>query len=104
MNIAKIMKQAQRMQDDLKKIQEELAKRTYEGVAGGGAVKAICTGDSDLKSVKISSEVFKDGDAEMLQDLVLTAVREAMAKAKQDAQDKMSNLTAGMELPGGLGF
>lgn len=92
------------MQDDLKKVQEELATRTYEGVAGGGAVTAVSGGDSELKSITISPDVIKDGDSEMLQDLVLTAVRDAMSKAKDDAQKEMSGLTAGMGLPPGMGI
>lgn len=103
MNIAKLMKQAQKMQTDMQKVQEELATRTYEGGAGGGAVKATASGDGELKSLTISPDLLKDGDVEMLQDMVLTAVKEACAKAKEEMQAEMSKLTSGLGLPG-MGF
>jgi len=102
MNIAKMMKQAQQMQAKMQQIQEDLAQRTYEASAGGGAVKAIAAGDGELKSLTISPDLIKDAasDPEMLQDLVLTAVREASSKAKADAAAEMGKVTAGMGLPG----
>jgi len=104
MNIAKMMKQAQQMQSNLQKVQEDLAKRTYEATAGGGAVKAICTGEGHLQSLTISPEIVKEGDVEMLQDLILTAVQEVAEKARTEMQREMGKLTAGMGLPPGLGF
>ncbi|MFH1067767.1 MAG: YbaB/EbfC family nucleoid-associated protein [bacterium] len=104
MNIAKLMKQAQKMQGDLQRVQAELATRLYEGSAGGGAVKAVCSGDGELKSVKISPELLKEADVEMLQDLIVTAVREASSKAKEEMQREMGSLTGGMGLPPGMGF
>jgi nucleoid-associated protein EbfC len=102
MNIAKMMKQAQQMQGKMQQIQEDLAKRTYEASAGGGAVKATASGDGELKSLTISPDLIKDAasDPDMLQDLILTAIREASAKAKTDAAAEMGKVTAGLGLPG----
>ncbi|MDD5260268.1 MAG: YbaB/EbfC family nucleoid-associated protein [Methylacidiphilales bacterium] len=100
MNIAKMMKQAQKMQADMQRMQEELAKQTFEGSAGGGVVKAVAGGDGELKSITISPEILKDGDVEMLQDLIVTAVREASDKGKQAAQSQISQLSSGLGLPG----
>ena len=103
MNIAKMMKQAQKMQADMARIQEELAKKTFEATAGGGAVKAVANGEGELQSLTISPELLKDGDAEMLQDLIVTAVQEASQTAKKEAQKEMGKLTSGLNIPG-LGF
>jgi DNA-binding YbaB/EbfC family protein len=102
MNIAKMMKQAQQMQSQMQRIQEDLAQRHYEATAGGGAVKAVVGGDGDLKSLTLSPDLVKDaaGDPEMLQDLIVTVVREASGKAKAEAAAEMGKLTAGMGLPG----
>lgn len=102
MNIAKMMKQAQQMQAKMQQIQQDLAQRSYEASAGGGAVKAVADGTGELKSLTISPDLIKDAatDPEMLQDLILTAVREASAKAKADAAAEMGKITAGMGLPG----
>ena len=102
MNIAKMMKQAQKMQSDMAKIQEELANETYEAEAAGGMIKAVASGDGELKSITISPELIKDAadDAEMLQDMIITVVREAVDKGKADAQEKMGGLTKGMNIPG----
>lgn len=102
MNIAKMMKQAQQMQSQMQRIQEDLARRTYEATAGGGAVKAVASGDGELKTLTLSPDLVKDaaGDPEMLQDLILTAVREASAKAKADAAAEMAKVTSGLGLPG----
>ena len=103
MNIAKMMKQAQKMQADMARIQGELAKKTFEATAGGGAVKAVANGEGDLQSLTIDPAILKDADAEMLQDLIVTAVQEASQTAKQEAQKEMGKLTAGLNIPG-LGF
>ncbi len=102
MNIAKLMKQAQKMQADAARIQEELASRTYEATAGGGAVKAVSRGDGELLELKIDPQVIKDAadDAGMLEDLILTAIQEACGKAKVEAQAEMGKLTSGLGLPG----
>ncbi|MDR1191055.1 MAG: YbaB/EbfC family nucleoid-associated protein [Verrucomicrobiales bacterium] len=103
MNIAKMMKQAQKMQTDMARIQGELAKKTFEATAGGGAVKAVANGEGDLQSLTIAPELLKDADAEMLQDLIVSAVQEASQTAKKEAQKEMGKLTAGLGIPG-LGF
>jgi DNA-binding YbaB/EbfC family protein len=100
MNIAKMMKQAQKMQGDMQRIQEDLAQRSYEASAAAGAVKATVGGDGELKSLILSPDLLKEGDAEMLQDLIVTAVREAGAKAKEEAAKEMGKLTAGLGIPG----
>ncbi len=102
MNIAKMMKQAQKMQADAKRIQEELAAKTFEAESGGGAVKAVATGDGELKSITISPDLIKDAadDAGLLEDMVLSAVREAIGKGKEAAAAEMGQLTAGLGLPG----
>ncbi len=102
--MAKLMKQAQQMQASMQKMQEDLGNRLYEGSAGGGAVTATCTGGGDLKSIRISPDIVKDGDVEMLQDLIVTAVTDASGKAKAEAQKELGKLTGGMGLPSGLGF
>ena len=100
MNMMKMMKQAQQMQAKMQKMQAELAQREYEAEAGGGAVKVRANGEGVLLAVKIDPEIVADGDAEMLEDLVLTAANEAIQKGKEEIQAEMSSLTAGMGLPG----
>lgn len=102
MNPLKMMKQAQQMQAKMLQLQEDLARRTYEATAGGNAVKAIASGDGELKSLTISPDLIRDSanDPELLQDMVVTAVREAMSKAKADAAAEMGKLTSGLGLPG----
>lgn len=100
MNIAKMMKQAQKMQSDMQRVQEELALRTYEASAAGGSIKAVVGGDGELKSLTLSPDILKEGDAEMLQDLIVTAVREATLLSKNEATKEMSKLTAGLGIPG----
>ncbi|MDZ4788344.1 MAG: YbaB/EbfC family nucleoid-associated protein [Blastochloris sp.] len=100
MNIAKMMKQAQKMQGDMQRVQEELALRNYEATAASGAIKAVVGGDGELKSLTLSPEIVKEGDAEMLQDLIVTAVREATELSKTEAAKEMGKLTAGLGIPG----
>jgi len=98
--MAQLLKQANQMQNKMKKVQEELAARDYEGTAGGGVVKAIVNGDHFVKSVKIDPEVMKAGDVEMLQDMVLAAVNEAVKTARETSAKEMEKITGGMNLPG----
>jgi len=102
MNIQKMMKQAQKMQEQLARTQEELASQTVEATAGGGKVTVVATCAGDVVSLKISKEVVDPEDVEFLEDLVLTAVKAAIAKGKEQSQAEMSKLTAGMGLPPGL--
>lgn len=96
-----MMRQAQKMQAQLLKVQEELENLTVEGSAGGGVVKVIMTGKQTVESVTIEPEAAEDVD--LLQDLVAAAVNDAFAKTQELAAQKMSTVTGGMNIPG-LGF
>jgi DNA-binding YbaB/EbfC family protein len=104
MNIQKMMKQAQQMQERMLAAQEELADKTVEATAGGGKVTVVATGAGDVVSIKIAKEVVDPEDVEFLEDLVLTAVKKAIEDGKAMAQAEMSKLTGGMGLPPGMGF
>ena len=95
-----MMKQVQKMQARMMELQEELNAKEIEGSAGGGMVKAIVTGKGDLKVVKIDPQVIKDGDIEMLEDLIVAAITQAQESAAKLNQDTMSELTGGMNIPG----
>jgi len=90
----------QQLQAKLAKTQEELGKMEIEASAGGGAVTVIIDGQQNIKSVKISKEVVDPEDVEMLEDLVLSAVKEAVTKSQETAASKMGALTGGMKIPG----
>lgn len=94
------MKQVQQMQNKAEKVQTELKTREFEGTAGGGAIKVKANGAYQLTSVVIDPAVFKDGDAEMLQDLVIAAANDALKTANKTTEDEMSKLTGGMKIPG----
>ena len=93
---AGMMQQFQRLQQQMAEAQEQLALRTVEASAGGGAVKVTMTGDQKCQSVEIAPELLKDADAEMLQDLVLTAVNLALDKARDLQEQTMGPLAGGM--------
>lgn len=95
-----IMKQAQELQARLAKVQDELADTVLEVTAGGGAVKVTVNGQQDIQSIKISPEVVDKEDVEMLEDLVLSAVKEAVAQSREMASKKMGGLTGGLKIPG----
>jgi nucleoid-associated protein EbfC len=95
-----MMQQAQKLQAQLLKAQEELAILTVEGSSGGGAVKVVMNGQQQVQSVKISPEVVNTQEVEMLEDLVLTAIKDANTKALEAAQKKMGGLTGGLKIPG----
>ena len=97
-----LMRQMQRMQEDMASAQDTLAAQTVEGSAGGGMVKATATGTGELRAVSIAAEVVDPDDVEMLEDLVLAAVTEALRMAQELAAQKMGGLTAGIDL-GSLG-
>ncbi|MBY4597266.1 YbaB/EbfC family nucleoid-associated protein [bacterium BD-1] len=99
-NIAQLMQQAQRMQDNLKKAQEELANVEVQGQSGGGMVKVILTGKMECRSVRIDPSVLSD--QEMLEDLVAAAFNDAVNKANEESQKRMSAATAGMPIPPGM--
>src|SRR5271167_4751710 len=104
MNINKMMKQAQMMQEKLAQAQAELADKTVEVTTGGGKLTVVANGAGDVISIKISKDIVDPEDVEMLEDLVLSGVKKAIEEGKALAQSEMSKLTAGMGLPPGLGF
>ena len=95
-----LMKQAQKMQQDMLKMQEELEVKQYEAAAGGGVVKAVVNGKHEVVSLTIAPEAVDPEDVEMLQDMVVAAVNEAMRKAEAEASQNMSRLTGGLNLGG----
>jgi len=95
-----MMRQAQELQAKLQRTQEELANETVEASSGGGAVTVVVTGHQEVKSVKISPEVVDAEDVEMLEDLVLSALNEAMRKSQELAASRLGALTGGLKLPG----
>src|SRR5436309_2304810 len=98
--LGKFLKQAQKMQEQMQHVQDELAQREVEGTAGGGAVKAVAKCDGSIVSVKIEPKVVDPNDVEMLEDLVLGAVTNALDIAKKTQTEEMGKVTAGMNLPG----
>ena len=98
-NMGAMMKQAQKMQVELARAQEEIKDMTFEASAGGGMVKAVAQGDNSLVSLTIDPEAVDPEDVEMLQDMIVAAVNEAMRAADSDAADTMSKLTGGLNLP-----
>ncbi|RKY29208.1 MAG: YbaB/EbfC family nucleoid-associated protein, partial [Planctomycetota bacterium] len=99
-DLGNIMKHAQKMQQEMAKIQEDLKNRVVEGKAGGGMVVVNVNGAQELLAVKIDKNVVDPEDVEMLEDLITAAVREGMRKAKEMANKEMSKLTGGLNLPG----
>jgi len=94
------MRQAQELQAKLAKAQQELADATIEVSSGGGAVKVTINGQQEIKEIKISPEAINPEDVEMLEDLVLTAVKEAIAKSQELAAQRLGKLTGGLKIPG----
>lgn len=99
----KLMQQAQKMQEQMASAQEALASQTFEGTSGGGVVRAIVTGNGSLLSVDIDPAVIDPDDPEMLGDLVVAAVNQALEAANDAAQSQMGGITGGMDLGGLLG-
>jgi len=95
-----LMRQANQMQTRMKKAQEEMATREFEGTSGGGAIKVVVFGDNRIKSVDIQPDVVSSGDKDMLQDLIVTAVNEALRLAKTTSDEEMAKITGGFSLPG----
>ena len=100
MNMQQLMKQAQKMQREVAKVQEELAQTEVQGSSGGGMVTATVTGAQQILAISISPEIVDPEDVEMLEDLVLAAVKDAMTNAQALAAEKMGQATGGMNLPG----
>lgn len=101
--LAGLMKQAQAMQDNLKRAQDELAQMEVEGQSGAGMVKVVMTCKHDVRRVHIDPSLLAD-DKDMLEDLVAAAFNDAVRRAEQVSQDKMGRLTAGLPLPPGMKF
>jgi|SRR3954465_10905573 DNA-binding YbaB/EbfC family protein len=97
-NFGKLVKEAARMQQKMEKVQAELSARTVEATSGGGAVKVVARCDGTLESVKIDPQAA--GDASMLEDLVLSAVNQALTQAKEIANSEMGKITSGLSVPG----
>lgn len=95
-----MMKQAQQLQAKMMKLQEELADKTVESSSGGGMVKVTANGRQQIVSIQIESEVVDPDDVEMLQDLVLAAVNDALAKSQEMVSSEMGKLTGGLNIPG----
>lgn len=95
-----LMRQANQMQLKMKKLQEELATREYNGTAGGDAVTVKVKGDMKLSNVTIKEDVMKSGDVEMLQDLIVAATNDALTLAKTETDAEMGKVTGGMNIPG----
>ena len=95
-----MIKQAQKMQQDMLKMQEEMESKEYDATAGGGMVKAVVNGKHELLSLTINPEAVDPVDLEMLQDMVVAAVNEAMRKGEAEAAQNMSKLTGGLNLGG----
>jgi nucleoid-associated protein EbfC len=102
-DMRQLMAQAQKMQQQLAEAQQELAAKTFEGTAGGGMVTATVTGAQELVAISISPEVIDPEDVEMLEDLVVAAVRQAFEAAATAASDQLGGLTGGLDLGGLLG-
>ncbi len=100
MNQAAMMKQAQKMQQEMLRMQEEMENKTWSATAGGGMVTATVNGKHEVLDLKINPEAVDPDDVEMLQDMIIAAVNEAMRTADADAANNMSRLTGGMNLGG----
>jgi DNA-binding YbaB/EbfC family protein len=100
-NLGNLMKQAQKMQEDLQKAQEQIASMEVTGQAGGGMVSVLMTGRHDVKRVSIDDSLLKD-DKEMLEDLIAAAVNDAVRKIESESKEKMASMTRGMPLPPGM--
>ncbi|MBW1607072.1 MAG: YbaB/EbfC family nucleoid-associated protein [Deltaproteobacteria bacterium] len=98
--MGKMMKQAQQLQSKMLKLQEELAEKTIETTSGGGMVKVVANGKQQVVSIQIEKEVVDPDDLEMLQDLILAAINDALIKSQEMVSGEMSKLTGGMNIPG----
>ena len=99
-SIGKLMKQAARMQQQMEQIQADLAKRTVDASAGGGAVKVTAKCDGTLASIKVDPQALNPGDAQLLEDMLLSAVNQALSQAKEISNAEMGKATSGFSLPG----
>jgi len=98
--MGKMMKQAQQLQSKMLKLQDELAEKTVETSSGGGMVKVVANGRQQVVSIQIEKEVVDPDDLEMLQDLILAAINDALIKSQEMVSGEMSKLTGGLNIPG----
>ncbi|MBF9057851.1 YbaB/EbfC family nucleoid-associated protein [Rhodobacterales bacterium HKCCSP123] len=101
-DMAKIMKQAQEMQTKMAEMQEALETMTVEGASGAGLVKATATAKGELIGLNIDPSIFNEDDKEVVEDLILAAIKDAQSKAQEKSQEEMAKLTEGMGLPPGM--
>ncbi|MEF3169179.1 MAG: YbaB/EbfC family nucleoid-associated protein [Deltaproteobacteria bacterium] len=99
-NMKEMMRQAQRLQAKMAKVQEEIATKRVEASVGGGMVRAVANGRPEIVSIAIEKEVIDPNDVEMLQDLVVAAVNEALQRAREMVEAEMSKVTGGLKIPG----
>jgi DNA-binding YbaB/EbfC family protein len=99
--LGNMMKQAQKMQADMQKAQEEIANMEVEGQSGGGMVKVVMNGRHEVRRVELDDSLMQD-DKEMIEDLLAAAVNDAVRRIEAESSERMSSVTAGMNLPGGL--
>src|SRR5580658_3030651 len=99
-SIGKMMKQAARMQEQMEQVQAQLAARTVDATSGGGAVKVTAKCDGSIAAVKIDPQALNPADAQLLEDMIVTAANQALGQAKDIANTEMGKVTAGMNLPG----
>lgn len=100
MNIGQIAKMAQQMQTQMAQVQQELRETTLEATAGGGAVRVVITGSGEIRAVEIDPSAVDPAEVEMLQDLVLAAINDAIGRAKELEQQRMAGIAGGLGLPG----
>lgn len=100
MDIAALMKQATKMQKDLKVKEEELESKTYDASVNGGVVKVVVTGRNQLESVEIDESLLEQDNKEILQDMIMMAVNQALGKMVEDKEETMKELTGGIKMPG----
>ena len=94
------MKQAARMQQQMEQVQAELARRTVEATSGGGAVKVVAKCDGSLASIKVDPQALNPGDAQLVEDMILSAANQALSQAKEISNQEMGKVTSGLSLPG----
>jgi nucleoid-associated protein EbfC len=99
-SIGKLMKQAARMQQQMEQVQAQLAARTVEATSGGGAVKVVAKCDGTLASIKIDPQALNPSDAQVVEDMIMTAANQALGQAKEIANSEMGKVTSGLSLPG----
>jgi hypothetical protein len=99
-SIGKMMKQAQRMQQQMEQVQAQLAARTVDATSGGGAVKVTAKCDGSIASIKIDPQALNPADAQLLEEMILTAANQALGSAREIANTEMGKITSGLSLPG----